>query len=232
VKDAAAEAPAPVILQAPPNAALASMVEVMADITKVGVPKTGTNAAQGYTFQPYQEIKNTFAPIFAKHNLTIVPEYTLISSNERQTARGTTLIHTVLLGRFRFVSARDASEVVVQVLGESMDSGDKSFTKAMSMAEKYCLIQTFLIPTEGEEEPDAITVEPSTLVKPPEDFEKWFAGMVKKAEEGVAPLKDAWAKSAEDLRTYAEKFRTEAWNNAKKRSAAVDKAKKQQQANP
>ena len=43
------------------------------------------------------------------------------------------------------------------VVGEGMDSGDKAANKAMAIAHKYALLQTFCIPTEEQKDPDAET---------------------------------------------------------------------------
>ena len=45
-----------------------------------------------------------------------------------------------------------------------MDSGDKASNKAMSAAFKYACFQTFCIPTEEMQDPDAETPPPSTPV--------------------------------------------------------------------
>jgi hypothetical protein len=48
------------------------------------------------------------------------------------------------------------------MIGEAMDSGDKSANKAMSAAQKYALLQVFCIPTEEpkDTENETHTVEP------------------------------------------------------------------------
>jgi hypothetical protein len=43
------------------------------------------------------------------------------------------------------------------MIGEAMDSGDKSSNKAMSAAYKYAAFQAFCIPTEGDNDADATT---------------------------------------------------------------------------
>ena len=53
----------------------------------------------------------------------------------------------------------DGSSVETVNVGEAMDSGDKGFNKAMSIALKYSLLQMFLIPTEEQKDPDATTPE-------------------------------------------------------------------------
>ena len=49
----------------------------------------------------------------------------------------------------------DGSKVSCTVIGEGMDTGDKATNKAMSIAFKYACFQTFCIPTEDMDDPDA-----------------------------------------------------------------------------
>ena len=51
--------------------------------------------------------------------------------------------------------ATDGSNVSTQARGEGMDSGDKASNKAMAVAHKYALTQTFTIPYEGMVDPDS-----------------------------------------------------------------------------
>nr|MDQ3012540.1 ERF family protein [Acidobacteriota bacterium] len=51
--------------------------------------------------------------------------------------------------------APDGSNIRAVVVGEAMDSGDKSSNKAMSAALKYALLQIFCVPTEANEDADA-----------------------------------------------------------------------------
>ena len=53
----------------------------------------------------------------------------------------------------------DGSYVETTNVGEAADSGDKGMNKAMSIALKYSLLQMFLIPTEEQKDPDAVTPE-------------------------------------------------------------------------
>lgn len=59
------------------------------------------------------------------------------------------------------MSAVDGSRHTVSTFGEAMDSADKATNKAMSAAYKYMAMQTFCIPTEGDNDADATTPEPA-----------------------------------------------------------------------
>ena len=60
--------------------------------------------------------------------------------------------------RFKYITT-DGSFVETINVGEAMDSGDKGMNKAMSIALKYSLLQMFLIPTEEQKDPDAVSPE-------------------------------------------------------------------------
>jgi ERF superfamily len=69
---------------------------------------------------------------------------------ERETKQGGILIYTTLTMAYTFY-APDGSNVRAVVVGEAMDTGDKSSNKAMSAALKYALLQIFCVPTEIED---------------------------------------------------------------------------------
>jgi hypothetical protein len=65
--------------------------------------------------------------------------------------------------RYSFV-AEDGSSISTDAIGEGMESGDKASAKAMSIAQKYAILQMFLVPTEEPKDPenDNPEVEPKT----------------------------------------------------------------------
>ena len=101
-------------------------------------------------------VMNVLQPLMSKHKVFAVPEVLESERQERTTAKGGTLIYTVLKVRYTFYAA-DGSSVCAVVQGEGMDSADKSSNKAMSVAFKYACFQVFCIPTEEMKDPDAET---------------------------------------------------------------------------
>jgi hypothetical protein len=91
--------------------------------------------------------------------LVILPSYSDRVVVEREGRNGGALFYTTLRGDFTFRSSKDGSEVKVSTYGEAMDSGDKATNKAMSAALKYALMQTFTIPTEGDNDSENHTHE-------------------------------------------------------------------------
>lgn len=134
---------------------------VMEEIGAVG--KNSRNEKQKYMYRGVDDVMNALNPAFTKHKLFMVPEVVSQKREERQTANEKNLIYSVLSVKYTFY-AEDGSSIYTIVPGEGMDSGDKASNKAMSAAFKYACFQTFCIPTEEMQDPDAETPPPSTPV--------------------------------------------------------------------
>lgn len=130
---------------------------VQAELAEIGIKKANKNAQQGYLFRGIDDIYNALAPLLSKHKLCVLPRILSRTSTEKTTARGGVLFYVVVEAEFHFVSAEDGSTFVVRNFGEAMDSADKATNKAMSAAYKYACLQTFCIPTEGDNDADATT---------------------------------------------------------------------------
>jgi len=148
-----------------------AMCGAMSDISAIG--KDRTNATQGFKFRGIDDVYNELHDILSKHKIFTLPEVIDERTEERTTRNGGGLIYRILTMQYTFY-AEDGSSVSCKVTGEGMDSGDKAANKAMSIAHKYALFQTFLIPTEDEKDPDAQshevapkTTEPKKDPEPP-----------------------------------------------------------------
>ena len=142
-----------------------AMVAVGAELAKIGIAKDRRNEQQNFRFRGIDDVMNAVSPILARFDVLLLVSHEDYPDVERVTKGGSTLIYTKVRGTFTFVSAIDDSEVSVHTFGVAMDSGDKATNKAMSAALSYALLQTFLIPTESNEDADATTQEPS-VAKP------------------------------------------------------------------
>jgi hypothetical protein len=124
------------------------------------IGKNRTNQQQGFKFRGIDDIMNELHGLFAKHEVIIFPNVLNIQIDERTTKNGGVLFYTHLTVNFNFASS-DGSYISTTAIGEAMDSGDKGTNKAMSIALKYILLQMFLIPTEGDKDPDTKSHEVS-----------------------------------------------------------------------
>ena len=139
--------------------------KVQEEISRIGISKDRRNTqGSGYSFRGIDDIYNALAPALARHGLCILPRVLSREVVERTSKSGGALFYTTLDVEFDFVAAEDGSKHVVRVMGEAMDSGDKSTNKAMSAAYKYACLQAFSIPTEGDNDSDAQSHEVKSKV--------------------------------------------------------------------
>ena len=103
---------------------------------------------------------NAINPALRKAKVFASPEVLESTREERHTAKGGLLIYSIAKVKYTFY-AEDGSNVSAIVIGEGMDSGDKSFNKAMSAAYKYALFQVFCVPTEEMVDSEVDSPEPS-----------------------------------------------------------------------
>jgi len=117
------------------------------------ISKSKRNQSQGFNYRGVDDVMNTLQPLLCAHKVFVVPEVVSQTREERQTKGGSNLIYSVCTIKYTFY-ADDGSSVSAVVIGEGMDSGDKSTNKAMSVAFKYACFQVFCIPTEEMHDPD------------------------------------------------------------------------------
>jgi hypothetical protein len=130
---------------------------VQKDLSTQGISKDRKNMqGSGYAFRGIDDVYNALAPFLAKHGLCILPRVLNRESVERQSKAGGALFYITVEVEFDLVAA-DGSKHTIKTFGEAMDSGDKATNKAMSAAYKYACMQSFCIPTEGDNDADAQT---------------------------------------------------------------------------
>lgn len=122
------------------------------------ITKSEKNQQQGFSFRGIDNVMNELHDLFAKNDVFILQEVQEWTTNDRPTKSGGVNTFTRAKIRFRYMTT-DGSCVETVNVGEAMDSGDKGFNKAMSIALKYSLLQMFLIPTEEQKDPDENTPE-------------------------------------------------------------------------
>ena len=177
---------------------------VMDDIGAVG--KNNTNQIQKYKFRGIDDVMNALHPAMIKHHVFTVPEVIEANREERQGSKGGLLIYSLVKVKYTFYTD-DGSSVEAVVMGEAMDSGDKSMNKALSAAFKYACFQTFCIPT--EEMKDSETESPEVAGKSEEQLNKEMVESVDKDLvahcEGMTPARIERLKGEMKRTGYEEK---------------------------
>ncbi len=120
---------------------------IMGELSAVKKEKTTQEGARRFAYRGIDDVMNAMWPLLSKHKVFVVPEVIDQHREERQTVKGSTLLYSILRIRFTFY-AEDGSYIQAVTVGEGMDSGDKASNKAMAVALKYALFQSFCIPTE------------------------------------------------------------------------------------
>jgi hypothetical protein len=164
------------------------MADILADLPAIG--KGSFNEQQRFSFRGIDDTLTALNPILAKHKVFCVPEVEDRLSEERTTARGNTMYVVHLKVRYRFY-APDGSYVEAATWGEGMDSGDKATSKALTMAFKYMLFETFAISTEEAADPDSQTPEPTSGRRPQ------AVGNAKPVGHGVQKVREIAEKASE-----------------------------------
>lgn len=137
-----------------------AIAAVQGELAKEGIGKDNYNDQQKYKFRGIDDVYNALASLLAKSGLCILPRVLSRTVTERVNKNGTALFYVVVDVEYDLVLASmPESRHTVKVCGEAMDSGDKATNKAMSAAYKYACLQTFCIPTEGDNDADKTTHE-------------------------------------------------------------------------
>lgn len=127
--------------------------------SETGLAKSRNNTQQGFKFRGIDDVYNMLSTFLVEAKLLIMPRVVSRDTEVRVSKSGTALVYTNVTVDYEFISSEDGSSVTARMVGEAMDSGDKSSNKAMSAAYKYLCLQTFCIPTEGDNDADATTHE-------------------------------------------------------------------------
>jgi hypothetical protein len=200
------------------------IAKVSEKLAKDGIAKDRKNDQQGYKFRGIDDVYNALAPILAEFGLVVIPRILSRQVTERTTQKGGVLFYVVVEAEFDFVSAGDGSKVTVRTFGEAMDSGDKATNKAMSAAYKYAAMQTFCIPTEGNNDADHTTHE--VAAKAPDGYADWLVDLeLVAAEQGMEKLQETWKKSVGVFRKLLTDTNKAGWEAIKAKAEAYDKAK-------
>lgn len=129
----------------------AAMLAVAKGMEKRGIEKESTSAAEGrYKYRGIDAALNVFSTELAAAGVTYAPSYQIVSQADY---RGKGLITTVL-GTFTFYAVDGSSRVVGPIVGEAFDGMDKGCSKAMSVALRNALLQTFVVPLGPKMDPE------------------------------------------------------------------------------
>lgn len=136
----------------------AAIIAIMRAIGPIA--KELRNTQQNYNFRGVDQVYNAIYPHLCEFGVYSTSEI-IAEKHDQFIANGKTVIHSILTIRYTY-HAEDGSYVSTEVVGEGTDyGGDKASNKAMSVADKYALLQLLKIPT-AMEDPDREQPKPKT----------------------------------------------------------------------
>lgn len=153
-----------------------AITAVMNDVGAVG--KGEVNSFHKFNFRGIDTTVNALSPAMRRHGVTVRPSAVLSRDYETFTTSGNKQsIACRLVVEFAFTGP-EGDELRSVVAAESADTGDKATPKAMSVAFRTALLQTFALPTQ-ESDPDA------------HSFERAPAGPYRPSRDYIAEMRDA-----------------------------------------
>jgi len=130
------------------------------------IAKSEYNQQQKFNYRGIEQVYNAVHPYFAEYGVYSTSTIIKASHLERQSQAGKPYIHAILEMRYTFW-AEDGSCVSTEVVGEGVDyGGDKASNKAVSIADKYAILQLLKIPT-AMVDPDRDGVRPQRTANAP-----------------------------------------------------------------
>ena len=133
---------------------------IQGELAREGIGKDSRNKQQGYAFRGIDQVYNALSLKLSNHGLVILPNTVERVETSYKAKSGANSFHVVLTLDFTFIAAAmPESTHTVRITGEGMDVGDKASNKALSAAYKYAVINSFAIPVQGQDDPDAQSPE-------------------------------------------------------------------------
>lgn len=132
-----------------------AVTAVMKDVG--AVRKDGKNTQQNFNFRGVDAVVNAVSPAMRAHGLICRPSKVEHRPSSKQLSGGKVATSIDVVVDYTFTGP-EGDEFTAQVVAEAFDLGDKATAKAMSVALRTCLLQTFMLPTD-DTDPDTETYE-------------------------------------------------------------------------
>lgn len=145
-----------------PRNIIEALTEVMRRVSYVG--KDSRNSHGNFNFRGIDAVVNALGPAMREVGVIVTPgvaryQYGDVTVGQNRTRQAHVQVEVTYA--FHYSNAEGhMTSIEANVAGEAMDSGDKATAKAMSVAMRIALLQTFALPT-TEPDPDHYTYERS-----------------------------------------------------------------------
>jgi hypothetical protein len=128
------------------------MLQIMSEVGYV--QKEGLNTFQSYKYAKESDVAAKVRESLIKHGVFLYTSVTKTGVSEYLNAKGATQFMVSVLVTGTFVDADSGESYTVTYPGDGADTGDKGIYKAITGANKYLLMKTFLIETGDDPEKD------------------------------------------------------------------------------
>lgn len=121
------------------------MAKIVAEMPAIG--KGQRNTQQNFMYRGHDDVMNALNPLLSTHEVFFTPNVRERITAQRTTRQGGIMYEVNLLVEYTFWGP-EGDSITASAWGEGTDSGDKATNKAMTMALKNVLAQTFAVSTE------------------------------------------------------------------------------------
>lgn len=121
------------------------------------INKDERNREQGFNFRSIEQITAAARPLFAAEGVSVAPQVIKLEHSEVTAKSGARGFRAIVHMAYIFTAGSDGSFLETSMVGEAVDYGDKSTSKAVQMAYKYALTQVLQVGS--GDDPDAHSVD-------------------------------------------------------------------------
>ena len=186
----------------PPSAAPVSLVTKLSQVQFVvdRIKKRGRNDFHKYDYATEADIVQCVRKELASRHVMLVPSVQKWAIQELPSKAGKDRDPLMILDMtFTFLDGDSNEQISKPWVGVGQDNGDKGCYKAMTGAEKYFLLKTFLIPTGDDPEREDKQTRAATA-KPDKDTKKARAALP--AESGAVYIEKVTPKSRGNVKWH------------------------------
>jgi hypothetical protein len=133
------------------------MNAVMKEVREVKKSETANMPGGSYKYRGVDQVVEALSASIREHGIVIVPVSVEPEHWTAQTSKGSTVNYSRVVVAYA-IHGPEGDSIPGQSVGEAMDSGDKSISKAMSVSWRTFLLEAFHIPT-NDPDPDSETYE-------------------------------------------------------------------------
>jgi hypothetical protein len=133
------------------------MNAVMKEVREVKKSETANMPGGSYKYRGVDQVVEALSASIREHGIVIVPVSVEPEHWTAQTSKGSTVNYSRVVVAYA-IHGPEGDSIPGQSVGEAMDSGDKSISKAMSVSWRTFLLEAFHLPT-NDPDPDSETYE-------------------------------------------------------------------------